>query len=427
MKGDVTKRKQYLRNSFFTGLSFFTSLVLFLSFTFYLTSCSDDDPVSSPVIDLSEQIEKFSFYTEYFPPFNFDEDGTKYGVSVEILDEIFKKMNVNLSGQDVTIAEWSQAFQATLDTENTMLFSTVRNTERESLFKWVGPIAPHKEILIALKSRNVVINNQGEISNFKIGVIEGYSSIQLLESFGVGLSDLSIVKNVNELYSLLDNGTVDCIAYSEIAHGLIVNALQLGNDNYETSYVMSVSELYYAFNKNTSDDIINYFQETLNELVNNKGADGVSIYDKIISTYNIINESDDGITDKMVTNLVNQTSDDITADAGGTLAKINNSENPYRDANIPALYTFVYDTTLTVVAHATNSLIVGATLKGKPDVSGKLFRDEILAGALTNGSGWVDYIYTKPDESGLYYKTTYYKLTTGSNGELYIVCAGKYR
>ncbi len=66
-------------------------------------------------------------------------------------------------------------------------------------------------------------------------------------------------------------------------------------------------------------------------------------------------------------------------------------------------------------------------MKGKPDVSGKMFRDEILAGALNNGTGWVDYIYTKPGQGGLYYKTTYYKLTTGRDGELYIVCAGKYR
>jgi len=46
---------------------------------------------------------------------------------------------------------------------------------------------------------------------------------------------------------------------------------------------------------------------------------------------------------------------------------------------------------------------------------------------LEEGSGWVDYIYTKPDQSGLYLKTTYFTLTTGSDGKQYIVCAGRYK
>jgi polar amino acid transport system substrate-binding protein len=162
-------------------------------------------------------------------------------------------------------------------------------------------------------------------------------------------------------------------------------------------------------------------------LVNDKGADGTSVYDRIISSYNIINHSNDGITDEMVVDLVNRTSLDVAGDTQGTIQKINNSEAPYVDPDMPSLYSFVYDDSLTVVAHPTNRLLVGVNLKGKPDVSGKLFRDEILAGALANGTGWEDYIYTKPEEGGLYYKTSYYKLTSGSDGKLYIVCAGKYK
>ncbi|MCF8355626.1 MAG: cache domain-containing protein, partial [Melioribacteraceae bacterium] len=134
-----------------------------------------------------------------------------------------------------------------------------------------------------------------------------------------------------------------------------------------------------------------------------------------------------GITNEQVINLVNRTSNDIIADAPGTFTKMNNYEHPYRDEVYPALYSFAYDTSLTIVAHASNIMLVGNNFKGKTDVSGKPFRDEILSGALENGSGWEDYIYTKPGEGGLYYKTTYYKLTEGSDGKLYIVCAGKYK
>jgi len=66
-------------------------------------------------------------------------------------------------------------------------------------------------------------------------------------------------------------------------------------------------------------------------------------------------------------------------------------------------------------------------MSGKTDVSGRAFRDELIAGALADGTGWVDYIWTNPAVGDLYYKTTYYTLVTGSDGVEYVVCAGRYK
>ncbi|HEY9757464.1 MAG TPA: cache domain-containing protein [Oculatellaceae cyanobacterium] len=87
----------------------------------------------------------------------------------------------------------------------------------------------------------------------------------------------------------------------------------------------------------------------------------------------------------------------------------------------------MYDTNMTIVAHADNIQLVGDNFKGKTDVTGKPFRDEILEGALKNGTGWVDYVYMHPVQANLYYKTTYYQLTEGSDGKSYIVCSGNYK
>ncbi|MFC2083528.1 transporter substrate-binding domain-containing protein [Bacteroidota bacterium] len=413
--------------SFFSFMHLYFTLILIFSFTILFTSCCDNNSTSPDNSQLNDQIENITYYTEHYPPFNYEQGGTLYGLSVDILNELFAKMGVNLDRSDVNLGEWGTIYQTTLETNNTMLFSTVRSTERENLFKWVGPIAPHKEVLVSLSNNNVEINNSSELPNYTIGSITNYSAVQILINYGVNASDIILVENPDDLYAMLLDGTVDCITYTETGHQLVLNALSLNESDFEIPFVLMVNELYYAFNINTNEDVVDYFQSTLDDLKNDKAADGTSIYDRIISSYDIINYSDEEITDEQVINLVNLTSDDMVADAPGTITKINNSEAPYKDVNIPSLYSFVYDTTLTVVAHATNNLIVGANFKGKPDVSGKLFRDEILAGALANGTGWVDYIYTKPGVSGLYYKTTYYKLTTGSNGKLYIVCAGKYK
>ena len=60
------------------------------------------------------------------------------------------------------------------------------------------------------------------------------------------------------------------------------------------------------------------------------------------------------------------------------------------------------------------------------DAKGKNFRDEIVAGAVKDGKGWVEYVYQKPGEEGLYPKTTYFEIATASDGKQYVLCCGKY-
>ncbi len=130
-------------------------------------------------------------------------------------------------------------------------------------------------------------------------------------------------------------------------------------------------------------------------------------------------------TSEEVVQLVDQTSGDIAQNIYHTLAKINKGEHPYRNKDNPSLYAFVLDTDLNLIAHFKTS-IVGRNQKGKPDVKGKLFRDEFLAVALKDGTGWVDYWFENPKTKKLAHKNTYVQLAKGSDGKDYIVCSGKY-
>ena len=132
------------------------------------------------------------------------------------------------------------------------------------------------------------------------------------------------------------------------------------------------------------------------------------------------------VTDEDIMGLVEQTAAEISTDAPGTTGKISNGEHPYKNKDNPAFYVFVYDTEVNMVAHPKNKL-VGRNYKGKPDVRGKTFRDEIVKGALADGSGWVDYSYQKPGEKGIHAKTTYFKLAKGSDNKNYVICCGKYK
>ena len=127
-----------------------------------------------------------------------------------------------------------------------------------------------------------------------------------------------------------------------------------------------------------------------------------------------------------VMSLVKETKAAIEQDAAQTFAKINSAEHPYKNKDNPSLYVFVFDTDLNVVAHAIKAKVVGKNVKGKPDIKGKKFRDEMLAKALSDGSGWVDYYFLNPKTKQEAHKTAYFELANGSDGKGYIVGSGKY-
>jgi len=399
--------------------------ILFISLL-VLSSCSKWN-LFNPDSKLIEEAESLTYLTENFPPYNYGQTGSLSGVAIDVLEILFEELGISLTTADIVLTDWHNAYERIQTEDGTVLFSMVRNDDRESIFKWVGPIAPHKEVIVARAGSGVKILTDEDLSQYTIGVISGYPSYGLLRDKGVDPGHILEYDTINELYEALISGEIRCISYSEQANQLILGGMGENPEDYQTAYTVQVDQLYFAFNPSVSSALIDLFQETLDELKNDKEVDGSSTIEKILNNYSVILHTEDDITDAMVISLVDQTAAHMEADANGTIQKINNQEEPYKDLENTSLYSFVYDLDLTIVAHATNSSIVGVNFKGKTDAAGKAFRDEILAGALESGTGWVDYIYTKPDKSGLYQKTTYFKLVTGSNGKQYIVCSGRYK
>lgn len=131
------------------------------------------------------------------------------------------------------------------------------------------------------------------------------------------------------------------------------------------------------------------------------------------------------VTEQRVVDLVDLTCSAVEKDAAGTFAAIDAGEAPYVDPEDPALYAFVFDRDVRIVADP-DPAFQGRDMKGVPDAAGKLFRDALVAGAFADGSGWIEYIKEEPGEKGLFRKASYYKLVTGSDGEQYVVGAGRY-
>ena len=102
------------------------------------------------------------------------------------------------------------------------------------------------------------------------------------------------------------------------------------------------------------------------------------------------------------------------------LEEVNKPQGDFRKGD---LYAFVYDLSMTMLAHPVKPELVGQNLLDRKDwVGGKYFRREIRDVARSPGCGWVDYEYENPANKQIEPKTTYVERVDDL-----IVCAGAYK
>lgn len=376
----------------------------------------------------SSGAEKLMFITEEYPPLNYVENGTIKGIAVDLLLGVFSQMDDTISVEHIRVLPWSRGYEIARARNNTAIFATVRLPEREDLFKWVGPLASERKVVFANPGRNIKIDNPADLKGYRIGVVrDDAAQIQLL-ALGLEESDLIAVGNVPALITLMQEGEIDLWCYGDLA-GRYFAEQKTGDPGYfDVVYTLDKHDLYYAFSLGTPASTVDAFQSALDTLRYEPDSTGVTEYQRIMYRYTGVScMHQPPVTADQVTGLVDLTVQCIETDAPGTISRINSGEHPFWDRDNRALYVFVYDTNTVIIAEADNPRLVGVDMKGKTDVAGTPFRDQITEKALAEGSGWVDYIWMVPEQNGIYYKSAYCRLVEGSDGEQYIVVSGMYR
>ncbi|MEI6293599.1 MAG: transporter substrate-binding domain-containing protein, partial [Methanomicrobiales archaeon] len=376
--------------------------------------------------DPSAGLGQLQYMTEEWAPYNFAEDGNVSGISVDILEAVFRNLGVNRTRADVRIVPLADGFRAA-QKNTTVLFSIVRTPERENLYQWAGPFTKSGFVIFAPLKKNITLKSPADLNRYRIGAVRSSIENDLLASRGVTTSGIIPGADPRELLAMLERGEIDLWATGNLAGRHQMQMTAANPDAYEIVYTLSENEFYFIFSKDVPDNVVDAFRQGLDTVRNKKDSKGVSDYERIIYCYLGVGCTRQSFTDAAVMDLVNMTSADIGRDTPATFRHINAGDAPYRDPTNPALYIFVYDENVTFVAHADNLRLVGLNFAGKTDVAGTPLHDEIIAGAKKNGTTWVDYVYINPVETNLYYKTAYCRETKGSDGRMYYVCSGNFK
>jgi len=210
--------------------------------------------------------ENMIVLTENLPPLNYVEDGVLVGPSVEIVTEIQRRVGSN---EKIEVYPWARAYKMALEEENIVLFSTTYTKDRHDKFKWIGPLAKKRDILVAKKSSGIEINSLEDAKKVKrIGTLRDDTRELLLKS--LGFSNLESVSDEQQNAKKLILGRIDLWAYKIPGLKTICDLSEVDYDELKEVYHLREIEVMIAFSKKTSDQIVQKWRDAFNEMLADK-------------------------------------------------------------------------------------------------------------------------------------------------------------
>ena len=204
--------------------------------------------------------------TENLPPLNYVKDGELVGPSIEIVKEIQKRVG---SDDKILVYPWARAYKMALEDENIVLFGTTHTKSRDKIFKWIGPLATKRDILVAKKGSGVKISKLDDAKKVRrIGTLRDDTRERLL--IERGFKNLEPVSDEQLNAKKLILGRIDLWAYKVPGLRTVCELAGVDYNELEEVYHLRKIDVSIAFSQKTSDSIVEKWRNAFGEMV----ADG---------------------------------------------------------------------------------------------------------------------------------------------------------
>ncbi|MGD9202156.1 MAG: ABC transporter substrate-binding protein, partial [Chitinispirillia bacterium] len=226
--------------------------------------------ISIPFVNLylssafSQDATNLEYMTEQNPPFNYKKNGKLKGIAVDLLKAIWEEMGV--PEQEIQLLPWERAYKLAQVKENSVLFSTTRSVERENMFEWVGPIKTDIIGFIARKERNIKLYSPEDARKYKLATLRNDYSEVVLKNKGFDLNMVERTSDLNINILKLRNGRIDIVVNSVLKIFMEMEKKGIDTSDFETVGKLTDADLYFAFNKNIPQELIDKFQNAITAL-----------------------------------------------------------------------------------------------------------------------------------------------------------------
>jgi polar amino acid transport system substrate-binding protein len=206
---------------------------------------------------------ELTILTENLPPLNYLKDGVLVGPSVEIVKEIQRRVG---SHEEIKVYPWARAYKMALEDENVVLFGTTYTKVRHDKFKWIGPLATKRDILVVKKGSGIKINSLEDAKKVnRIGTLRDDTRERLLKR--LGFTNLEPVSDEQKNAKKLVLGRIDLWTYKKPGLKTVCELAGVDYNEIEEVYHLRKIDLMIAFSKKTSDSIVQNWSNAFNEML----------------------------------------------------------------------------------------------------------------------------------------------------------------
>ncbi len=197
--------------------------------------------------------------TEQAPPTSFLRDGQPDGYAVEVVRELVRRTG---SPAQIEIMPWTRGYYLARHDPHTALFMVVRTPERESMFRWVGPILQGTTRFYSLKDSGLRIESLDAAARAgTLALPKQWYTYETLER--MGFTNLHGVPGPRQMVSMLKHGRVKLIATEDLT---LREELAMGGltvDDVQGHLAFMQSDYYIAFSPHTPSEQVANWQRHL--------------------------------------------------------------------------------------------------------------------------------------------------------------------
>jgi polar amino acid transport system substrate-binding protein len=110
-----------------------------------------------------------------------DSEGQVIGIATDKVRAVLDRAGLAYS---IDLLPWKRAYAAARERPDACVYATTRTLDRESLFKWVGPIDSAEWVLMARANRRFSLRTLDDARPYRIGTYNGDARDQFLRSRG---------------------------------------------------------------------------------------------------------------------------------------------------------------------------------------------------------------------------------------------------
>lgn len=202
--------------------------------------------------------------TEDAAPYNMLVNGQVVGIGADKVRLLMERIK---QPYKIELLPWRRAYEDALRSAQTCVFSTTRTSERESLFKWVGPIAFNEWVLFGRTDGGVKLQQLEDAKPYLIGAYNGDVREQFLRGRGFKVETV-VADSLNPRKLML--GRIDLWVSGRYDGSILIDQ---GGWSGQISPLLTFhrSELYLACNPQVADDLIDRLNVMLG-IINRDGS-----------------------------------------------------------------------------------------------------------------------------------------------------------